>query len=137
MRCSGGGISSRPNLEKKLRPKIECPAFLEDHDYILVYARNGATGLRIPCPGETSRTKPIRIRTATPVDRWKTSDLSARNPYQPWDLQVRCPSGASLMDRQKDAIGRSQRKNCSIWTGTTNLVGEGRQLDSSTQAIPV
>ena len=79
--------------QKVYSPKNSARHFSEDHDYIIVYARNAD----IWRPNLVSRTarqdKAYRNPDNDPRGPWKTSDLSARNPYSKGTYAITCPSG--------------------------------------------
>jgi len=79
--------------QKVYSPKNSARHFSEDHDYIIVYAKD-AGGWR---PNLLSRTprqdRAYRNPDNDPRGPWKTSDLSARNPYSLGTYAVTCPSG--------------------------------------------
>jgi adenine-specific DNA-methyltransferase len=78
---------------KNYAPKSSARHFSEDHDYILVYARNGATWTPNPMPRTSKQDKAYKNPDSDARGLWKTSDLSARNPYSLGIYDVRCPSG--------------------------------------------
>ena len=79
--------------QKVYSPKNSARHFSEDHDYIAVYAKN-ANGWR---PNLVTRSaeqdSAYKNRDNDPRGLWKTSDLSARNPYSGGLYSVTSPSG--------------------------------------------
>ena len=79
--------------EKVYSPKSSAKYFSESHDFILVYARVKDQFSR----GLLPRTAEADARYANPDnDRrgvWKSSDLSARNPYSQGTYAIECPGG--------------------------------------------
>jgi adenine-specific DNA-methyltransferase len=79
--------------QKVYSPKNSARHFSEDHDYILVYAKN-ADEWR---PELLPRTKEMEERYANPDNDsrgpWKPADLSARNFYGQGTYAITCPSG--------------------------------------------
>ena len=79
--------------QKVYSPKNSARQFSEDHDYIIVYANN------------TENWNPHLVLRSEAQDRlyknfdddyrgpWKTSDLSARNPYSAGTYSITCPKG--------------------------------------------
>ena len=67
--------------------------FSEDHDYLLVYARDKETWR----PNLLDRTEAMEHRYANPDNDprgpWKAGDLSARNPYSQGVYSIECPGG--------------------------------------------
>lgn len=79
--------------QKNYSPKNTAEFFSSDHDYVLIYAKNKAE-LEI---GSLDRTEAQEGRYKNPDDDprgpWKTSDLSARNPYSEGLYSIKTPSG--------------------------------------------
>jgi len=79
--------------QKVYSPKNSAKHFSEDHDYIIVYAKN-AQDWR---PNLVSRTeqqdKAYKNRDNDSRGPWKTSDLSARNYYGAGTYRITTPSG--------------------------------------------
>jgi adenine-specific DNA-methyltransferase len=82
--------------QKVYSPKNSARHFSEDHDYVLVYARNGETWT----PNLLPRTEEMEARYINPDDdprgSWKPGDLSARNYYGEGTYPVTCPSGRKI-----------------------------------------
>lgn len=79
--------------QKVFSPKNSARHFSEDHDYIVVYAKNS----EIWTPRLLPRTEEMEARYANPdQDKrgpWTSGDLSARNYYGEGTYSVTCPSG--------------------------------------------
>ena len=79
--------------QKVYSPKNSARHFSEDHDYIVVYARNAADWRPLLLP----RTPEMEARYTNPDNdprgRWKSGDLSARNYYGEGTYAITCPSG--------------------------------------------
>lgn len=79
--------------QKVYAPKNSADWFSEDHDYVLVYARNKSSWR----PEKLTRTKEMEARYKNPDNDprgpWKAADLSARNRYDAGIYSVTCPSG--------------------------------------------
>lgn len=79
--------------QKVYSPKNTAYWFSEDHDYILVYARNRSAWR----PELLPRTPEMEARYKNPDNDprgvWKAADLSARNRYDAGVYQITCPSG--------------------------------------------
>lgn len=79
--------------QKVYSPKNSARHFSEDHDYILVYARNAG----IWTPNLLPRTPEMEARYSNqdkdPRGPWKPGDLSARNFYGEGTYSITCPSG--------------------------------------------
>jgi adenine-specific DNA-methyltransferase len=79
--------------QKVFSPKNSARHFSEDHDYIVVYARDGAKWT----PSSLPRTEEMDARYSNPDEDsrgpWTSGDLSARNFYGEGTYSVTCPSG--------------------------------------------
>ncbi len=79
--------------QKVYAPKNTADWFSEDHDYIVVYARDKAVWR----PEKLARTPDMEARYKNPDNDprgpWKAGDMSARNRYDAGVFPVTCPSG--------------------------------------------
>jgi len=79
--------------QKNYSPKGTAQFFSEDHDYILIYAKDK----RVWRPNLLERTVEMDARydnqDSDPKGPWKASDLSARNYYSEGTYSIICPSG--------------------------------------------
>jgi len=79
--------------QKNFSPKNTARQFSEDHDYLLVYAKNALEW----APELLPRTDEMDARYSNPDNdprkAWTSGDLSARNYYSEGTYPVRCPSG--------------------------------------------
>ncbi len=79
--------------QKIYSPKNSAKHFSEDHDYLLVYARNAEHWL----PELLPRTAEMEARYGNPDNDprgpWTSGDVSARNPYSEGRYPITCPSG--------------------------------------------
>lgn len=79
--------------QKNYSPKNTAEFFSSDHDYVLIYAKS-KKDMEI---GSLDRTEEQEGRYKNPDNDsrgpWKTSDLSARNPYSEGLYAIKCPSG--------------------------------------------
>ncbi|MGJ7521733.1 site-specific DNA-methyltransferase [Variovorax sp. LT1P1] len=82
--------------QKVYSPKNSARHFSEDHDYIVVYAKNAETWT----PRLLPRTEEMEARYSNPDNDqrgpWKAGDLSARNYYGEGTYPIACPSGRQL-----------------------------------------
>ena len=82
--------------QKNYSPKNTAEFFSSDHDYVLIYAKNKGT-LEM---GSLDRTEAQEGRYKNldndPRGPWKTSDLSARNPYSEGLYPLETPSGRKI-----------------------------------------
>lgn len=81
---------------KVYSPKNTAQFFSEDHDYLLIYAKNK----EIWRPGLLARTEEMEARYINPDNDprgpWKPSDLTARNAYSKGKYTVVGPTGKSF-----------------------------------------
>ncbi len=79
--------------EKVYSPKSSAKYFSENHDFIFVYAKDKKLFKR----GLLPRTEEADARYSNPDNDprgpWKSSDLSARNPYRRGTYAITCPGG--------------------------------------------
>ncbi|MFN7862854.1 MAG: site-specific DNA-methyltransferase, partial [Curvibacter sp.] len=79
--------------QKNYSPKGTAQFFSEDHDYLLVYAKDKQQWR----PNLLERTAEMDARydnpDKDPLGPWKASDLSARNHYSEGTYAITCPSG--------------------------------------------
>lgn len=78
---------------KNYAPKSSAKHFSEDHDYILVYGKSADTWVPNPMPRTDKQDKAYKNLDNDIRGVWKTSDLSARNPYSLGIYAIECPSG--------------------------------------------
>lgn len=78
---------------KNYSPKPSAQYLSEDHDYVLVYAKDKETWR----PNMLERTEDMNARYSNPDNDkrgpWKPGDLSARNYYSEGTYPIKCPSG--------------------------------------------
>lgn len=82
--------------QKNYSPKSSAEFFSSDHDYVLIYSKNK---IRLEI-GSLERTEAQEGRYKNPDNDprgpWKTSDLSARNPYSEGLYSIQCPGGRKI-----------------------------------------
>lgn len=78
---------------KNYSPKSTARHFSEDHDYVLVYAKNGAAWAPNLMPRTEKQDKAYRNPDNDPRGPWKPGDLSARNYYSLGTYPISTPSG--------------------------------------------
>jgi adenine-specific DNA-methyltransferase len=78
---------------KNYSPKSSARHFSEDHDHILVYARNAEAWVPNPMPRTQKQDRAYKNLDDDPRGPWKTSDLSARNFYSLGKYPIKTPSG--------------------------------------------
>jgi len=78
---------------KNYAPKSSAKHLSVDHDYILIYAKSESAWKPNPMPRSEKQDKAYKNLDNDQRGLWKTSDLSARNPYSLGIYSVTCPSG--------------------------------------------
>lgn len=109
---------------KNYSPKPSAQFFSEDHDYLLIYAKDKATWR----PKLLERTQDMDARYANPDQDergdWKPGDLSARNYYGDGTYPITCPSGRVIKGppggnywRVSEQKFKAMDKDGRIWWG--------------------
>jgi site-specific DNA-methyltransferase (adenine-specific)/adenine-specific DNA-methyltransferase len=97
--------------QKNFAPKNSAKHFSEDHDYVVVYAKNGE-GWR---PNLVARSDEAIARYKNPDnDRrgpWTSGDLQARNYYSEGTYPITCPSGRVIPGPGKGMYWRYSQTN--------------------------
>lgn len=78
---------------KNYSPKSSARHFSVDHDYVLVYARDGELWKPNPMPRSEKQDKAYKNPDNDQRGNWKPGDLSARNFYGAGIYPITCPSG--------------------------------------------
>jgi adenine-specific DNA-methyltransferase len=111
--------------QKVYSPKNSARHFSEDHDYIVVYAKDGEAWT----PNLLPRTAEMEARYSNPDSDprgdWKPGDLSAHNYYSEGTYSITCPSGRRLEGpppgtywRYSEPRFRELDRDGRIWWGT-------------------
>lgn len=79
--------------QKVYSPKNSARHFSEDHDYVIVYAKHADTWRPNLVPRNEAQDSAYKNRDNDLRGVWKTSDLSARNPYSGGLYSITSPSG--------------------------------------------
>lgn len=79
--------------QKVFSPKNSARWFSEDHDYVLVYAKNGDTWTPRLLPQTEEMIARYKNPDNDPRGPWTSSDLAARNRYDAGLYPITCPSG--------------------------------------------
>ncbi|MFH2064730.1 MAG: site-specific DNA-methyltransferase [Pseudomonadota bacterium] len=130
--------------QKVYAPKNSAKHFSEDHDYIIVYARNSEKWRPNPIPRSEKANKRYKNVDNDPRGPWKTSDLSARNPYSAGTYPITCPSGRVIEGPPRGSYWRYSKEKLNeldndnrIWWGKTgnNVPAIKRFLSEVKQGI--
>lgn len=79
--------------QKVYSPKNTAQHFSDDHEYVLVYARDREQWKPNPLPRSEAQDKAYKNPDNDPRGPWKPSDLTARNSYSEGRYPLTCPSG--------------------------------------------
>jgi adenine-specific DNA-methyltransferase len=112
--------------QKVYSPKNSARHFSEDHDYIVVYAKNAEVWRPNLVPRNEEQDSAYKNRDNDPRGPWKTSDLSARNYYSQGTYEIICPSGRVVPHPPKGTYWRFSKerfleldRDKRIWWGKT------------------
>ncbi|SEQ48194.1 site-specific DNA-methyltransferase [Nitrosomonas ureae] len=78
---------------KNYAPKSSAKHFSVDHDYVLIYARNGEVWKPNPMPRSEKQDKAYKNPDNDPRGLWRPNNLAARNFYSKGTYSITCPSG--------------------------------------------
>ena len=78
---------------KNYAPKSSARHFSEDHDHILLYARNAGNWIPNPMPRTEKQDKAYKNPDNDPRGLWRPNNLAARNFYSKGTYSIRCPGG--------------------------------------------
>ncbi|HDR8931537.1 TPA: site-specific DNA-methyltransferase [Burkholderia vietnamiensis] len=97
--------------QKVFAPKNSARWFSEDHDYVLVYAKQGDSWT----PRMLPQTDEMRARYKNPDNDargvWQSDNLTARNRYDAGLYAVTCPSGRVIAGPPKGSYWRVSESN--------------------------
>ncbi len=79
--------------QKVYAPKSSARHFSEDHDYLVVYARNAEVWRPNLLPRTEEQNADYRNPDNDPRGTWKPNNLSARNYYSKGTYSIQCPGG--------------------------------------------
>ncbi|MGE0421623.1 MAG: site-specific DNA-methyltransferase [Reyranellaceae bacterium] len=117
---------------KNYSPKSSARHFSEDHDHILVYARNGDVWTPNPMPRTEKQDKAYKNPDGDPRGPWKTSDLSARNFYSLGKYEITTPSGRLIEGPPGGNYWRVSKEN--FWRlDADNRIWWGKNKDAIPQ----
>ncbi len=118
--------------QKVYSPKNSARHFSEDHDYIIVYARNAEVWRPNLIERTSKQDKAYKNPDNDPRGDWKPSGLDARNPYSKGIYSITCPSGRIIEGPPKGSYWRySEEKFKEL--DTDNRVWWGKNGDAIPQ----
>ena len=79
--------------QKVYSPKSSARHFSEDHDFVVVYARNGEVWKPNLLPRTEAQDAVYRNPDNDPRGPWRPNNLAARTKYSKGTYAIRCPSG--------------------------------------------
>lgn len=79
--------------QKVYAPKSSARHFSEDHDFVIIYARNGQNWNPSLLPRTDAQDKIYKNPDSDPRGRWRPNNLAARNYYSKGTYQIKCPGG--------------------------------------------
>ncbi len=82
--------------QKVFSPKNSARQFSEDHDYVLVYGRNGVEWLPNLLPRTEEMEKLYKNPDNDPRGPWMSDNLTARNYYSKGTYPIQSPGGRSI-----------------------------------------
>ena len=82
--------------QKVFAPKNTARQFSEDHDYVVIYARNGANWTPELLPRTDEANARYSNPDSDPRGDWTSGDLTARNYYSEGTYEVTSPSGRAF-----------------------------------------
>ncbi len=113
--------------QKVYSPKNSARHFSEDHDYVLVYAKDANKWKPNLLPRSEAQDKAYKNPDNDPRGPWKTSDLSARNFYSKGTYSIQSPGGRLIEAPPKGSYWRVSEENFwemqrdnRIWWGKDN-----------------
>ena len=99
LRCLMDEIFGRSNFvatviwQKVFSPKNSARHFSEDHDFVVVYAKDAANWAPNPMPRTSAQDERYKNPDDDPCGPWTSGDLSARNFYSLGTYAIRTPGG--------------------------------------------
>lgn len=111
---------------KNYAPKSSAKHFSEDHDYILVYAKEGSRWVPNPMPRSEKQDRAYKNPDNDLRGAWRPNNLAARNFYSKGTYSITCPSGRIIEGPPAGSYWRvseekfwEMEKDGRIWWGKT------------------
>lgn len=110
--------------QKVYAPKSSAKHFSEDHDYVLVYARNASVWRPLLLPRSDEQDAVYKNPDNDPRGPWRPNNLAARNYYSKGTYSITCPNGRVISGppagsywRVSEEKFRELNKDGRIWWG--------------------
>jgi len=87
-------------------PKNSARHFSEDHDFVIVYAKDADKWKPKTIPRSAEAEKRYKNPDNDPRGPWTSGDVSARNPYSEGTYPITCPSGRTVSGPPKGTYWR-------------------------------
>lgn len=97
--------------QKVFAPKNSARWFSEDHDYLLVYAKNGESWVPQMLPQTDEMLARYKNPDNDPRGPWTSGDLAARNRYDAGLYPLTCPSGRVIEGPPKGSYWRFSKES--------------------------
>jgi len=111
---------------KNYAPKGTAKHFSEDHDYVLVYAKNAGVWRPNLMPRTDKQNAIYKNPDNDPRGLWRPNNLAARNKYSKGTYSIKCPGGRVIEGPPKGSYWRYSEKRLweldrdgRIWWGPT------------------
>ena len=96
--------------EKNYAPKASAKYLSENHDYIVVYAKDKTRWQRNLIPRSEKQDKAYKNPDNDPRGPWRPNNLAARNPYSLGTYSITSPSGRVISGPPKGSYWRVSRE---------------------------
>lgn len=96
--------------EKNYAPKAAAKYLSENHDYVVVYAKNKMLWQRNLIPRSEKQDKAYKNYDNDPRGPWRPNNLAARNPYSLGVYSIKCPSGRMIEGPPKGSYWRVSKE---------------------------
>lgn len=110
--------------QKNYAPKSSARHFSEDHEYIFIYAKDGAAWVPELLARTEEQDKAYKNPDHDPRGPWRPNNLAARNYYSKGKYSIRCPGGRIIEGPPKGSYWRVSEerfweldKDGRIWWG--------------------
>ncbi len=97
--------------EKVYSPKSTAKNLSENHDYVILYAKQNGQWARNLLPRTATQDKRYKNPDNDSRGPWKPGDLSARNPYSQGIYSIESPSGRVISGPPKGMYWRVSKEN--------------------------